>query len=82
MARGYPATIDTVAKKSLYDNLGGDEVLVTKVDTAVRYTKKDDWTNNLFKTKEVKLALAREVEGHDVDIDELLELVKNQREYK
>jgi type I restriction enzyme R subunit len=80
--KGYPEAIDTVAKKSLYDNLGGDEVLVTKVDTAVRYTKKDDWTNNLFKTKEVKLALAREVKGYDVDIDELLELVKNQREYK
>lgn len=32
----YPDSIDTVPKKSLYDNLGGDEVLVIKVDTAVR----------------------------------------------
>lgn len=79
---GYPDSIDTVSKKSLYDNLGGDEVLVAKVDMAVRYTMKDDWTNNLFKTKEVRRVLVREVKNYDVDVDDLLELVKNQRDYQ
>lgn len=36
----YPVSIDTLAKKALYDNLGQDEVLVIKIDTAVRHTKK------------------------------------------
>ncbi|WP_248789823.1 hypothetical protein, partial [Escherichia coli] len=36
----YPASIDTLAKKALFDNLGQDEVLVTKIDAAVRHTKK------------------------------------------
>jgi len=80
--KNYPPSIDNQAKKSLYDNLGQNEGLVLQVDTAVRYTKKDDWTNSMLKTKEVKLALIREVKGQDIDIDELLELVKNQREYR
>lgn len=80
--KGYPATLDTIAKKSLYDNLSKDEALTLQVDAAVRQTKKDQWVSNRFKVKEVRRALVKAVGDNNVDIDELLELVKNQREYQ
>jgi type I restriction enzyme R subunit len=78
----YPATMDTVAMKSLYDNLDNDEALVLQVDTAVRITKKDGWTGNRMKEKEVRIALMKAIGDNDVNIDDLLELVKNQHEYQ
>jgi type I restriction enzyme R subunit len=39
----YPPSLDTPAKRSLYDNLGKDEALALRIDTAVRYTKKEGW---------------------------------------
>ncbi len=77
-----PLSINTSAKRALYDNLGRDEALVLQIDTAVRLTKKDDWISNRFKVKEVRNALITAVGDRDVDIDELLELVKNQHEYQ
>jgi len=35
-----------------------------------------------MKEREVKYALRKETDGHDVDVDELLQLVKNQRDYQ
>ncbi|MFG6102043.1 HsdR family type I site-specific deoxyribonuclease [Leptothoe sp. EHU-05/26/07-4] len=79
-ATDYPDSIDTPAKRSLYDNLGQDEALVIRIDTAVRYTKKADWVGNRFKEREVKNVLREEV--GDYNADDVLELVKNQREYQ
>ena len=78
----YPASMDTAAKRSLYDNLGQDEILVSKVDTAVRYTKKAGWIGKRFKEREVRNAIRKELEGSALDVDEVLELVKKQHEYQ
>lgn len=77
----YPASVDTTAKKALFDNLGQDEALVQRIDTAVRYTKKDGWVGNMIKEREVAYAIHQELED-DSNLDEVLELVKNQHEYK
>jgi type I restriction enzyme, R subunit len=53
----YPATIDTAAKRALYDNLGKNEGLATVIDADIRKTKKDDWRGNKFKEKEVRNAI-------------------------
>ena len=79
---GYPPSLDSPAKRSLYDNLGKDEALALRIDTAVRYTKKEGWVGNRFKEREVANAIRQEAEGYEVNIDDLLELVKNQREYQ
>ncbi len=79
---GYPPSLDSPAKRSLYDNLGKDEALALRIDTAVRYTKKAGWVGNRFKEREVANAIRQEAERHEVNIDDLLELVKNQREYQ
>lgn len=78
----YPASIDTAAKQALFDNLGKDEVLASKIDTAIRYTKKAEWVGDRFKEREVANAIREESKGYDVNIADVLELAKNQREYQ
>jgi type I restriction enzyme, R subunit len=78
----YPPSMDTTAKRSLYDNLGQDEALALRIDTAVRYTKKADWIGNKFKEREVARAVREESAGYNVNLDQVMELLKNQREYQ
>ncbi|EHV9699004.1 type I restriction endonuclease subunit R, partial [Salmonella enterica] len=78
----YPASIDTLAKKALYDNLGQDEVLVIKIDTAVRHTKKADWYGDRFKEREISFAIAEEIKGYSVTVADVMALVKVQKEYR
>ena len=77
----YPESIDTAAKRALYDNLGKDELLVAKIDTAVRYTKKADWHGDRFKEREIAFAIAEEIKDYEVEVREVMELVKAQKEY-
>ncbi|MBD2068908.1 HsdR family type I site-specific deoxyribonuclease [Leptolyngbya sp. FACHB-671] len=80
--QNYPASLNTPAKRSLYDNLGKDEALVLRIDTAVRYTKKEGWIGNRFKEREVANAIRTEIGERNINVSDVLELVKNQREYQ
>lgn len=75
----YPSSIDTNAKRALYDNLEGDVNLVNKLDYAVRSTKKDNWRGNLIKEREVKYTVTNLIP--DDRIEEIFEIIKNQRDY-
>lgn len=77
----YPATMDTQAKRALYDNLGRDEVLTTKIDSAIRYTKKADWVGDRFKEREVANAIREETQGYELDLKAVMELAKAQKDY-
>ncbi|MEJ6076945.1 HsdR family type I site-specific deoxyribonuclease [Vibrio sp. 1-Bac 57] len=77
----YPDTVDSAAKQALYDNLGSDEVLTTKIDSAVRYTKKADWLGDRFKEREIANAIREETASYNVDIVEVMDLVKAQKDY-
>jgi type I restriction enzyme R subunit len=77
----YPSDIDTPAKKALYDNLEHDEDLAVRVDYAVKHTKKADWIGNRIKEREVAYEVSK-VLGDDSKLDGVMELVKNQYEYK
>lgn|GEM_PF-2218538 len=48
-ASDYPVSMHTSARRALYDNLGRNEVLATKIDSAIRYTKKADSIGDRFK---------------------------------
>ena len=78
----YPSSMDTPAKQALYDNLDSDEVLATKVDTAIRYTKKADWIGDRIKEREIALAVREETAGYEIDLEEILAIAKNQKEYQ
>lgn len=79
---GYPPLIDSVPKRALYDNFGRDEMLATKIDNAIRHTKKADWVGDRFKEREIANAIRKETDGYALDIDGLMELVKAQKEYQ
>lgn len=80
-ANQYPKTMNTQAKRALYDNLGNDEVLVSRMDEIIRKTKRADWIGNHFKEKELLNALKKELEGTNYSLEKVFELIKLQREY-
>jgi type I restriction enzyme R subunit len=54
----YPKSLNTPAKKALYDNLGKDEVLALAVDTAVRKNAQAGWRDdNIFKIRKMRKAI-------------------------
>jgi type I restriction enzyme R subunit len=77
----YPATINSPARRALFDNLNENEPLAVQVDTAIRDVKKAGWRGNRFKEREVRIAI-RSVLGADDDlVNAVFEIVKNQRDY-
>lgn len=80
--RAYPASLDTTAKRSLYDNLGQDEALAIRIDTVVRDTKKESWVGNRFKEREVAREVREVAAGYNINVDNVLELVKKQSAYQ
>ena len=85
IAGSYPSTINTNAKRALYDNLDNNEKLALKVNECVEAAKPDDWRGNRIKEKQVRIAIKKALGEFDISndakIDEVLELVKNQNEY-
>jgi type I restriction enzyme R subunit len=81
----YPASINTAAKRALFDNLGANEALATALDNKILTTKKDGWRDHPQKSKAVRNAVAEVLKTHgitdDSDVHRIYDLVKNQREY-
>jgi type I restriction enzyme, R subunit len=77
----YPKTLDSPAKRALYDNLGKNEALALAVDGAVRASTQDDWRENAIKVKKVKFAIKGILKDDEALTDQILELVKNQYGY-
>ena len=80
-AGSYPKSLDTAAKRALYDNLGRDEARALTVNDVVQAAAQDGWRNNLMKTRRVRQAIAGVLGEDDAAVDEALELVKRQHEY-
>ncbi len=76
----YPKSLDTRAKRALYDNLGNNAQLAITLDTAIRQTKKDDWRGNRIKEREVRYTIRKHVQDQ-AEADRIFDLVKNQSEY-
>lgn len=76
----YPASLNTGAKRALYDNLDKDVDLALSVDHAVISSKKDGWRGHKMKEKEVRYALRRVLNDEQLT-DTIFELVKNQSDY-
>ena len=76
----YPKTLDTNAKRVLYDNLDQDETLSLVLDGAVRYARKDDWRNNKFKSKAILDAVKKHLPDEQ-QAETIFEIIKKQSEY-
>jgi type I restriction enzyme R subunit len=80
----YPDSLNTNAKRALYDNLNKNEELASELDHEILTTKKDGWRDNKIKTREVKYAIQEVLNAYQVkepDTGYILELVKNQKDY-
>lgn len=78
----YPESMDTGAKRAIFDNFGSDEVLATKIDSAIRYTKKAEWVGDRFKEREIGNAIREETGGYELDIKRVMEIAKAQKDYQ
>lgn len=76
----YPTSLTTRALRALYDNLGHNEQLALSVDQVIQYTRKDDWRGNMIKEREIRYAIEGVV-SDTAQVSEILEIVKQQREY-
>jgi type I restriction enzyme R subunit len=77
----YPTSINTAGKRALYDHLMNDEGLVLEVEKAIRNSAQDNWRSNHFKRRRVEKAVLKVLEGYDIEVDTILELVKVNAEF-
>lgn len=77
----YPKTLDSRAKRALFDNLNRDEKLAIELDEEIIRTKKDDWRGNKLKEREVRNAIKKLLGKDGEELDRVFELVKNQSDY-
>jgi type I restriction enzyme, R subunit len=77
----YPQAVNTGALRALFDNLGKDETLSVRVDTAIRNVKKDGWRGNRFKEREVRAAIKSVLGANDELVNQIFGIVEKQREY-
>jgi type I restriction enzyme R subunit len=75
----YPVRMDSDAKRAFYDNLDKNEELAVALDYEIQTTKKDGWRGHKIKEREVRYAISKFIP--EAKVDEIFELVKNQRDY-
>lgn len=76
----YPKSVNTGARRALYDNLGQDESVTLAIDEAILSSKPDGWRGNRIKERKVKYAIEEHLPDKE-KLDEIFEIVKNQGEY-
>lgn len=76
----YPEGIDTPAKQALYEVLKDVEATIA-MEADVAYNVEENWIGNTLKERKVKRAINRHVENEE-DANRILEIVKNQKEYR
>jgi len=81
----YPQSLDSPAKRALYDNLERNEELALELHKKIKFKRCDGWRGSMFKEKELKMViretLARYGKTDNKELETIFELVKKQREY-
>jgi type I restriction enzyme R subunit len=79
----YPTSLDTQAKRALYDNLDNDEGLALRLDTTIKHTKQADWVGDRMKERQLANAVREELASYQAskDIKDVMNLIKAQQEY-
>jgi type I restriction enzyme, R subunit len=74
----YPSSLNTNAKRALYDNLDKNEDLAINIHQEIISSKHDDWRGNTMKERVIRNALKRHLNDEE-EVERIFELVKNQR---
>jgi type I restriction enzyme, R subunit len=76
----YPKSLNTNARRALYDNLEMNEQLAVAVDQAIQTVRQDDWRGNLIKERAVRYAINNLIEDKP-EAERIFQLARNQNEY-
>ena len=76
----YPTTLNSPAKRALFDNLDEDEILALALDNVIKSNKLDGWRDGGLKEKKLRIAI-NEIIKDDNRTEELMHIVKAQNEY-
>ena len=74
----YPKTLNSRAKRALFDNLNRNEKLAIDIDAAIIKTKKDDWRGNKIKEKEIRHVIKKLI-ADPTEVERVFDLVFNQK---
>ncbi len=77
----YPTSINSRARRALYDNLEKNATLAVQVDTAIRNIKKDGWRGMRAKRIEVRNAIKSVLGEDDGLVDAIYRIAESQRDY-
>ncbi len=75
-----PAQLDTPGKRALYNNLGKNEALAMRIDSAIRASRSHDWRGWERKERAIKEALYKELQDKD-EVERIFVIIKAQSEY-
>ena len=75
-----PDALDTPAKRALWNNLGKDESLAIKVDTAILVSRSDGWRGNSAKENLIKQAIYK-VLNDIAEVERIFNIAKQQADY-
>lgn len=75
-----PKSLNTKAKRVLYNNLGKNEALVLQVNDVVMDSKQDGWRGNQAKENQIKQAIF-EVVNDVEEVERIFAIVKQQNDY-
>ena len=75
-----PGTLDTPARRALWNNLDENEPLAIQVDAAIMKSRRDDWRGNLAKENLIKRAIY-EVLNDSNEVDRIFNIAEQQPDY-
>jgi type I restriction enzyme, R subunit len=75
-----PASLNTPAKRAIYNNLGSDEALALQVDAAIKKVKQAAFRGNIAKENVIKAEIYKILNSVD-EVNRIFEIIKQQAEY-
>ena len=78
--KDQPESLNTGAKRALYNNLDQNEPLALRIDAAVLVSKSDGWRGHQAKENQIKEAIWKIVNDED-EVERIFAIVKQQNEY-
>ena len=75
-----PASIKTEGQRALYNNLGRDADLATRIDAKIKRVRPADWRGVHAREQEIKRAIY-EIVKDETETERLFAIIYHQREY-
>ncbi|MDR2832163.1 MAG: HsdR family type I site-specific deoxyribonuclease, partial [Streptococcaceae bacterium] len=84
-SQNYPTSIDTSAKRALFDNLNRNEALAISLNEHLIETMDDEWRSTHIKRRKVEIAIQTVLNDfgitEEIEIKRIYDLVYNQNDY-